>query len=456
MSDKIPSIESYTTAWQECLESISEKLGNNDDFHQLIAPLQMIEKPDKITIYAPNQFIFDRVKERYLSVIENSIRMHKSDYEGMRISFAMGHPTDKKPPTPSGHDSPNGASQTSPSSNPFPLNPKFSFDQFITGRSNEFAFAAAQQAAANPGTAYNPFVIFGSTGLGKTHLMQSIGHAVLKKDPSKKILYLHAEKFLSEMIKSLRHGTMDSFKSILSEADVLMLDDIQFFANKERSQEELFHRFNEKLEDNKQVILTSDRYPKELDGFEDRLKSRFTWGLCVGVDPPELETRVAILIQKALLFGFDLAEDVAFFIADKIQTNVRELEGILKRLVAHSKFSGEPINLEFTKNALKDLLTIHTRQVSIDRIQQAISRYYKVKTSDLTGKRRLQSITRPRQLAMYIAKSLTSKSLPEIGRAFGGRDHTTVLHACKKISVLLETDTDLKIDYENLVSLLSN
>jgi chromosomal replication initiator protein len=258
------------------------------------------------------------------------------------------------------------------------------------------------------------------------------------------------------MIKSLRHGTMDAFKSILSSADVLMLDDIQFFANKERSQEELFHRFNEKLEDNKQVILTSDRYPKELDGFEDRLKSRFTWGLCVGVDPPELETRVAILIQKALLLNFELSEDVAFFIADKIQTNVRELEGILKRLVAHSKFSGEPINLEFTKTALKDLLTIHTRQVSIDRIQQAVSRYYKVKTSDLTGKRRLQAITRPRQLAMFLAKSLTSKSLPEIGRAFGGRDHTTVLHACQKISALLETDADLKIDYDNLVSLLSN
>lgn len=453
MSNTSDHLEISATAWQECLESISEKLDNNDDFHQLIAPLQMIEKDEKIVIYAPNQFIFDRVKERYLSVIENAIRMHNPSYENMRLSFAMGHPSE--PPS-----SPIASTQGTPSmvqtDSPFPLNPKFSFDQFITGRSNEFAFAAAQQAAANPGTAYNPFVIFGSTGLGKTHLMQSIGHAVLQKDPSKKILYLHAEKFLSEMIKSLRHGTMDSFKSILSEADVLMLDDIQFFANKERSQEELFHRFNEKLEDNKQVILTSDRYPKELDGFEDRLKSRFTWGLCVGVDPPELETRVAILIQKALLLGFELTEEVAFFIADKIQTNVRELEGILKRLIAHSKFSGEPINLEFTKNALKDLLTIHTRQVSIDRIQQAVSRYYKVKTSDLTGKRRLQSITRPRQLAMFIAKSLTSKSLPEIGRAFGGRDHTTVLHACQKITSLLETDADLKIDYDNLVSLLSN
>ena len=458
MSDTSCSQKSVNAAWQNCLYHISGSIENQDDFHQLIAPLQMQEKDGRIQVYAPNQFIFDRVKDQYLSLIENTVRMQSPNYESMRISFVMGHPSDtqQKTTTTAPRSSSQPGTKTTDSSNPYPLNPNFSFDQFITGRSNEFAFAAAQQTAANPGTAYNPFVIFGSTGLGKTHLMQSIGHAVLQKDPSKKILYLHAEKFLSEMLKSLRHGTMDSFKSILSSADVLMLDDVQFFANKERSQEELFHRFNEKLEDNKQVILTSDRYPKELDGFEDRLKSRFIWGLCVGVDPPELETRVAILMQKSLLLGFDLSEEVAFFIADKIQTNVRELEGILKRLIAHSKFTGDTIDLPFTKNALKDLLTIHSRQVSIDRIQQAVSRYYKVKTSDLTGKRRLQSITRPRQLAMFIAKSLTSKSLPEIGRAFGGRDHTTVLHACQKMTSLLETDTDLKIDYDNLVSLLSS
>lgn len=458
MSDAQEHAHEITKVWQECTEHLSQHIDNTDDFHQLVAPLQMASENDCVRIYAPNQFIFDRIKTSYLPIIEKTVRSVHPPFADKRIALVIGHPRESSDATAtSSPPLPHVSNKPVPSdNNPYPLNPKFCFDQFITGRSNEFAFAAAQQAAANPGTAYNPFVIFGSTGLGKTHLMQSIGQAVLAKDPSKKILYLHAEKFLSEMIKSLRHGTMDAFKSILSSADVLMLDDIQFFANKERSQEELFHRFNEKLEDNKQVILTSDRYPKELDGFEDRLKSRFTWGLCVGVDPPELETRVAILIQKALLLNFELSEDVAFFIADKIQTNVRELEGILKRLVAHSKFSGEPINLEFTKTALKDLLTIHTRQVSIDRIQQAVSRYYKVKTSDLTGKRRLQSITRPRQLAMFLAKSLTSKSLPEIGRAFGGRDHTTVLHACQKISALLETDADLKIDYDNLVSLLSN
>jgi chromosomal replication initiator protein len=458
MSDAQEYARETIKIWQECTERLSQHIDSEDDFHQLIAPLQMAFENDIVRIYAPNQFIFDRIKTTYLPTIEKTVRSAHPNFADKRIALVIGHPKEPSAPHAPQHPARTQPSKQSPSteSNPYPLNPKFCFDQFITGRSNEFAFAAAQQAAANPGTAYNPFVIFGSTGLGKTHLMQAIGQAVLERDPSKKILYLHAEKFLSEMIKSLRHGTMDAFKSILSSADVLMLDDIQFFANKERSQEELFHRFNEKLEDNKQVILTSDRYPKELDGFEDRLKSRFTWGLCVGVDPPELETRVAILIQKALLLNFELSEDVAFFIADKIQTNVRELEGILKRLVAHSKFSGEPINLEFTKTALKDLLTIHTRQVSIDRIQQAVSRYYKVKTSDLTGKRRLQAITRPRQLAMFLAKSLTSKSLPEIGRAFGGRDHTTVLHACQKISALLETDADLKIDYDNLVSLLSN
>ena len=450
MTQTLEHSESTTKLWQECLDQVANCIDNQDDFHQLIAPLQMVESNQGVVVYAPNSFIFDRVRENYLAVIEKHIRNQKPAYEAIRISFMMGTPESEQ------SSSASKKTTTRVPGGPYPLNPRFSFDQFITGRSNEFAFAAAQQAAANPGTAYNPFVIFGSTGLGKTHLMQSIGHAVLAKDPHKKILYLHAEKFLSEMIKSLRHGTMDTFKSILSDADVLMLDDVQFFANKERSQEELFHRFNEKLEDNKQVILTSDRYPKELDGFEDRLKSRFTWGLCVGVDPPELETRVAILIQKAQLLGLPLAEEVAFFIADKIQTNVRELEGVLKRLIAHSKFSGEAIDLRFAKTALKDLLTIHTRQVSLDRIQQAVSRYYKIKTSDLTGKRRLQSITRPRQLAMYIAKTLTSRSLPEIGRAFGGRDHTTVLHACQKMSGLLETDTDLKIDYDNLISLLSS
>lgn len=439
-----------TQLWKNCLNKLSTQMESEHHYHSFIAPLQIAIENDKIVLFAPNQYIFDSIRNRYLVQLEETIRSCCPEYSKNSLTIKIGAPCEKKD-TPTKSDS-----SPQPKIAVHNLNKKFSFDQFITGRSNEFAFAAAQQAALNPGHSYNPFVLFGSTGLGKTHLMQAIGHAVHKANPEKKILYLHAEKFLSEMIKALQRGSMDKFKSTLAEADVLMLDDIQFFANKERSQEELFHRFNEKLELNQQVILTSDRYPKELNGFEDRLKSRFTWGLSVGIDPPELETRVAILIQKATLNGFDLPQDVAFFIADKIQTNVRELEGILKRLLAHAKFTGSCIDLSFTKNALKDLLVIHTRKISVDHIQKIVSRYYKLKEGDLTGKRRLQPVARPRQLAMYLAKKLTSKSFPEIGRLFGGRDHTTVLYACRKVEELLETDSDLKVDYDNLTHMLSN
>ncbi len=434
--------------WRACLTHLEQVLDDDESYHCLIAPIQAIESAESIVLYAPNHYIFTRIKESFLQHIEQSIRQFCENSE-IRIVLKVGSADEKKPAA-------TVSSPTAPKTKSSTLNTQFVFDNFITGRSNEFAFAAAQQAALSPGQSYNPFVIFGSTGLGKTHLMQAIGHEVLKHAPESKILYLHAEKFLSEMIKSLQRGSMDQFKSMLADADILMLDDIQFFANKERSQEELFHRFNEKLENNKQVILTSDRYPKELNGFEDRLKSRFTWGLSVGIDPPELETRVAILIQKAQLLNCDMPQEVAFFIADKIQTNVRELEGILKRLVAHATFTGANIDLDFTKSALRDLLTIHSRQVSVDRIQQAVSRYYKLKVADLVGKRRLQSFVRPRQMAMYLAKSLTSRSLPEIGRHFGGRDHTTVLHACQKITQLIESDADLKVDFDNLVNVLSN
>lgn len=436
------------SCWPQCLAHLEQIISDDDSFHCFIAPIQAVETAESITLYTPNHYIFSRIRETFLSLIEQSIRQFCTDPE-IRIVMKIGA---KEEPAADKVTAKPAAQQTTRNN----LNPQFGFDNFITGRSNEFAFAAAQQAALSPGQSYNPFVIFGSTGLGKTHLMQAIGHEVLKHQPNSKILYLHAEKFLSEMIKSLQQGAMDKFKTMLSEADVLMLDDIQFFANKERSQEELFHRFNEKLENNKQVILTSDRYPKELNGFEDRLKSRFTWGLSVGIDPPELETRVAILIQKAQLLGCDMPQEVAFFIADKIQTNVRELEGILKRLVAHATFTGASINLDFTKSALRDLLTIHSRQVSVDRIQQAVARYYKLKVGDLVGKRRLQSIARPRQVAMYLAKVMTSRSLPEIGRHFGGRDHTTVLHACQKITSLVELDADLKVDIDNLSNVLSN
>lgn len=437
--------------WPQCVAAIGHAMPENRDFHSVIAPLQARVSGKNIVIYAPNQYIFDRIRTTYLPLLETTLRQHAPAELGLRISLQVGVP--QEPVSTPAHKP---SSAKSPNTSNHNLNTQFTFENFITGRSNEFASAAAKQAAQNPGTSYNPFVIFGSTGLGKTHLMQATAHAVHQANPEAKILYLHAEKFLSEMIKSLQRGTMEQFKSMLADADVLMLDDIQFFANKERSQEELFHRFNEKLELNKQVILTSDRYPKELNGFEERLKSRFTWGLSVGIDPPELETRVAILIQKAQQARFDLPQEVAFFIADKIQTNVRELEGILKRLVAHAKFTGGDIDLAFTKSALKDLLTIHTRQVSLDHIQTMVARYYKLKVQDLVGKRRLKAVARPRQLAMYIAKSMTTRSLPEIGRAFGGRDHTTVLYACQRIAELIESDADLKLDCENLTNMINN
>ena len=430
--------------WSQCLSYLAETVEGSDNFHSFIAPLQAIEGSDKFIIYAPNQYVFSQIRQRYLSVLDQAIR-HCGLAAHIKIVLKVGNPT-----TPAAKPSKQEEAR------PSPLNPQFTFESFISGPSNEFAFAAAQQTALSPGQSYNPFVIFGSTGLGKTHLMHAIGQEIVTHNPRAVIVYLHAEKFLSEMIQGFQRGTMDAFKEKLRSADVLLLDDIQFFANKERCQEELFHRFNEKLEDNKQVILTSDRYPKELNGFEDRLKSRFTWGLSVGIDPPELETRVAILIQKAHCLGFDLPQDVAFFIADKIQTNVRELEGILKRLLAHAQFTGVRIDLSFTKNALRDLLTIHSRQVSVERIIQAVARYYKIKTNDITGKRRQQVVARPRQLAMFLAKRLTSRSLPEIGRLFGGRDHTTVLYACQKMAQLIVSDADLKVDYDNLSNELSH
>lgn len=444
------------SSWMDCKKYLTEHFIEASDFHAFIAPLQFERTDQNIILYAPNQYIFDKIRTQFIGAIEQAIRIHIACSSGTPIALKIGAPSvqaaSKITSTPSKtHTTPKKPKSTSSS-----LNPTFQFDEFITGRSNEFAFAAAKQTAANPGISYNPFVIFGSTGLGKTHLMQAIGHSILQKQPNASILYLHAEKFLTEMISALQKGTMDAFKNMLSSADVLMLDDIQFFAGKERSQEELFHRFNEKLESKQQVILTSDRYPKELNGFEDRLKSRFTWGLAVGVDPPELETRVAILIQKAKTHGIDLRQEVAFFIADQIRTNVRELEGILTRLVAHAKFSGATIDIPFTKNALRDLLSIHNRQVSLEQILQTVARYYKVKTADLIGKRRHQQVTRPRQIAMYLSKQLTSKSFPEIGRAFGGRDHTTVLHACQKITELIMKDPDLKVDTENLSNLLTS
>ena len=331
------------------------------------------------------------------------------------------------------------------------LNPSFTFESFVQGKSNQLALAAAQQVADNPGGGYNPLFIYGGVGLGKTHLMHAVGAEMLKRNPNAKIVYLHSERFVADMVKALQLNAINDFKRYYRSVDALLIDDIQFFANKDRSQEEFFHTFNALLEGGQQMILTSDRYPKEIGGMEERLKSRFGWGLTVAIEPPELETRVAILKRKAQEARIKLPDDAAFFLAQKIRSNVRELEGALKRVIANAHFTGSPITTTFVKESLKDLLALQDKQVSIDNIQRVVSEYYKIRVADLHSKRRSRSVARPRQVAMALSKELTNHSLPEIGNAFGGRDHTTVLHATRKIKELRDSDAEIAEDYKNLL-----
>jgi chromosomal replication initiator protein len=331
----------------------------------------------------------------------------------------------------------------------------YTFTSFVEGKSNQLALAAAQQVAENPGDSYNPLFLYGGVGLGKTHLMHAVGNALLKQKPDAKIVYLHSERFVADMVKALQLNAISDFKRYYRSVDALLIDDIQFFANKDRSQEEFFHTFNALLEGGQQMILTCDRYPKEIDGLEERLKSRFGWGLTVAVEPPELETRVAILMKKAEQSNIDLSAEAAFFIAQRIRSNVRELEGALKRVIASANFTGRPFDIDLIKDSLKDLLALQDRQISSDNIKKTVAEYYKIKVADLMSKRRSRSIARPRQVAMALAKELTNHSLPEIGDAFGGRDHTTVLHACRKIKELRETSSDIREDYKNLLRSLT-
>lgn len=335
------------------------------------------------------------------------------------------------------------------------LNSGFLFKSFVEGKSNQLGLAAAQQVAENPGGAYNPLFIYGGVGLGKTHLMHAVGNAMLLKNPNAKVVYLHSERFVADMVKALQLNAINDFKRYYRSVDALLIDDIQFFAGKERSQEEFFHTFNALLEGGQQIILTCDRYPKEIKNLEERLKSRFGWGLTVAVEPPELETRVAILMKKAVSVNMDLPNEAAFFIAQRVRSNVRELEGALKRVIAHSHFTRKPIDVPLVTEALKDLLALQSKQVSIDNIQRVVAEYFKIKVSDLHSKRRSRSVARPRQVAMALAKELTNHSLPEIGEAFGGRDHTTVLHACRKIKELKEINNEMQTDVKNLLRLLT-
>jgi len=347
---------------------------------------------------------------------------------------------------------PRGPAQTPVASR---LNPGFSFDMFVEGKSNQLARAAAIQVGENPGKSYNPLFIYGGVGLGKTHLMHAVGNAILRKDPAAKVAYVHSERFVGDMVKGLQHNKISEFKRSYRSLDALLIDDIQFFAGKERSQEEFFHTFNALLEGQRQIILTCDRYPKEVNGLEERLKSRFGWGLTVAIEPPELETSVAILMSKASTEGVELPEEVAFFIAKRIRSNIRELEGALRRVIANSRFTGRPINLDFAREALRDLLALQDRLVSIENIQKTVADYFKIRVADLLSKKRSRSIARPRQFGMALAKELTNHSLPEIGDAFGGRDHTTVLHGCRRIESLRETEKRVDDDYLNLLRTLT-
>ena len=331
----------------------------------------------------------------------------------------------------------------------------YTFDSFVEGKSNQLALAAAAQVAENPGGSYNPLFIYGGVGLGKTHLMHAVGNALRLRKPNAKIVYLHSERFVADMVKALQLKAIDEFKRFYRSVDALLIDDIQFFAGKDRSQEEFFHTYNALLEGGQQMILTSDRYPKEIEGVEERLKSRFGWGLTVAVEPPELETRVAILMNKAEQGGMLLSRDAAFFIAQRIRSNVRELEGALKRVMAHAQFTRRTIDIDLIRESLKDLLALQDKLVTIDNIQKVVADYYQMKLSDLLSKRRTRSVARPRQIAMALAKELTSHSLPEIGEAFGGRDHTTVLHACRKVKELQGADRELERDLKNLYRTLS-
>lgn len=471
-----------------------------------VRPLQAELTSDVLTLFAPNRFVLDWVKDKYLGRIHELL----DDFcvnNSPSLKFEIGARSTVKPRAESvvsaghsvsqvgaqsltssqemrpgaishsgslgGHSTqqihelrqhqPRQASSWDPNAIDVPsvshrsnVNPKHKFTNFVEGKSNQLGLAAARQVSDNPGGAYNPLFLYGGTGLGKTHLLHAVGNAIVANNPNAKVVYMHSERFVQDMVKALQNNAIEEFKRYYRSLDALLIDDIQFFANKERSQEEFFHTFNALLEGNQQIILTSDRYPREISGVEDRLKSRFGWGLTVAIEPPELETRVAILMKKAEDHQVYLADEVAFFIAKRLRSNVRELEGALTRVIANANFTGRSITIDFVREALRDLLALQEKLVTIDNIQKTVAEYYKIKMADLLSKRRSRSVARPRQLAMALSKELTNHSLPEIGDAFGGRDHTTVLHACRKIHQLREENHDIKEDYSNLIRTLSS
>lgn len=438
-----------TSLWSGCLRQLQADLSETD-FNTWIRPLQAIEDGGTLRLLAPNRFVVDWVTDRCLGRIREVVARDTDSPTPtvvLQIGAREAAPAIVRdlgaPPTPK--PAPLGSK----------LNPGYTFERFVEGKSNQLARAAAMQVARNPGAAYNPLFIYGGVGLGKTHLMQGIGHAILAGRPSARVAYVHSEQFVQDMVSALRHNTISEFKKAYRSLDALLIDDIQFFAGKDHSQEEFFHTFNALLEGQRQVVLTCDRYPKEVSGLEERLKSRFGWGLTVAVEPPEMETSAAILITKAAAENVELPEEVAFFMAQRIRSNVRELEGALRRVMANSSFTGRAIDLEFARDALRDLLALQERLVTIENIQKTVAEYFKIRVADVLSHRRSRSVARPRQMAMSLAKELTRHSLPEIGDAFGGRDHTTVLHACRRIQELRGSDTRVREDYQNLLRTLT-
>ncbi len=445
--------------WTRCVARLESDLPPQQ-FNTWIRPLQAVEAEDEILLLAPNRFVLDWVRNHYIAQIAEFL-----------AGFCGGHPPRLLVEIGTRSSGPEGAKPTSFSSSvsgddrgakrrtnntPTNLNRSFNFDTFVEGKSNQIARAASMQIGQNPGTAYNPLFIYGGVGLGKTHLMHAIGNLIQDCNPSARVVYLHSERFVAEMVKALQHNRIDDFKRHYRTVNALLIDDVQFFAGKERSQEEFFHTFNALFESQQQIILSSDRFPKEVSGLEERLRSRFGWGLTVAIEPPDLETRVAILQSKALQLKAELPSEVAFFIGKRIRSNIRELEGALRRVLANSQFTGKPITLDFAKEALRDMLVAQDKLVTIENIQKTVAEYFQIRTSDLLSGKRSRSIARPRQIAMTLAKELTSHSLPEIGNAFGGRDHTTVLYANRQIAKLREEDPRIAEDYTNLLRTLTS
>jgi chromosomal replication initiator protein len=455
--------------WQKCIELLQDELPAQQ-FNTWIRPLAASGDEAELRLMAPNRFVKDWVSDKFLGRIRELVA-EVSPNRPLAVVLDVGTRTPafttplparlvEKPPLSTSPPSSRlaGARQVQVEGgikHQSSLIENYTFTNFVEGKSNQLARAAAMQVVENPGGAYNPLFLYGGVGLGKTHLMHAVGNALLKQNPNAKIVYLHSERFVADMVKALQLNAINEFKRYYRSVDALLIDDIQFFANKERSQEEFFHTFNALLEGGQQMILTCDRYPKEINGLEERLKSRFGWGLTVAVEPPELETRVAILMKKAEQAQMELPPEAAFFIAQRVRSNVRELEGALKRVIANAHFTARSIDIPLIKDSLKDLLALQDKQVSLDNIQRTVAEYYKIKMAELMSKRRSRSVARPRQVAMALAKELTNHSLPEIGDSFGGRDHTTVLHACRKIKEMREIDADIREDYQNLLRLLT-